>query len=170
MNTIGLSRNHVQLLDHQAEWSSLFTNETGSIRAALNSPSLTVEHIGSTAIPGIYAKPIVDIAIPYTATEEAKKYTPLLEKIGYIYKGEEGVVGRFFYVKGSEEKRSFYLHLVSPDEFNRLISFRDALRSNPQLAKEYSELKQELAEKFTNDRKSYTQAKSQFIARILSIS
>lgn len=167
MNTSGLSRYQVKLMPHQANWAVLFANEAENIRGAIGDSSLRVEHVGSTAVPGIYAKPIIDIAIPYVEANKAKEYIDPLEKIGYIYKDEEGVSGRLFFVKGPEEMRTFYLHVVDNAEFDRLITFKEKLIHNTELAREYSELKIKLAEQFPENRKSYTKSKDKFISDIL---
>jgi GrpB-like predicted nucleotidyltransferase (UPF0157 family) len=165
MTKIGLARGVVELVPHQPKWHELFTQEATLIKQAVgNEP---VEHVGSTAVPGIPAKPIIDIAVQYHSKEQASAWIASLEKIGYQYKGEQGVANRFFFVKGPEEKRPFYLHVVDETEFKRLIGFRDKLRNDTKLAQEYSDIKMELAKGHPNDRKAYTHAKDEFIRKIL---
>ena len=168
MSHTGLPRDQVKLTAHQDSWARLFKDEAKRVIEAAGDPSLHIEHIGSTAIPGIYAKPIIDMAIPYSDKKTTTTYISPLERTGYRYKGEEGVTGRLFFVKGPEEKRVLYLHIVDKEEFDRLITFRDRLRNDRRLAKEYSDLKLGLAEKFSADRKSYTKSKDKFITDVLS--
>lgn len=167
MTKIGLARGVVELVPHQEKWHELFTQEAALIKQVLDSEA--VEHVGSTAIPGILAKPIIDIAVSYSDKSQATRWISSLEKIGYEHKGEQGVPNRFFFVKGPEEKRTFYLHIVDKAEFKRLISFRDKLLSDTKLAKEYSDIKMELARNHSDDRKAYTHAKDEFIRKVNEI-
>ena len=167
MKDIGLARGSVQLQPHSKAWAILFKKESVSIKEALG--SVIVEHVGSTAIPTVPAKPIVDIAIPYSRQDEAMRWIEPLHDLGFEYKGEEGVPGRFFFVKGPEKNRTVYLHVVDKEEFRRLVRFRDALIKDGVLATEYSDLKQQLAKQYADDRKSYTHEKAKFIERVLGV-
>ncbi len=165
MADLGLSRGIVDLKPYQASWRELFNEEAQLIKDKLG--YINIEHVGSTAIAGIVAKPIIDIAIRYPNKKRAEQWIWLLENIDYEYKGEEGVASRFFFVKGPQQQRTFYLHMVDGPEFDQLVKFRDALIKDKDLASEYSNLKRELALKYTNDRKAYTHSKHKFIRRVL---
>lgn len=167
MTKIGLARGTVELVPHQTKWHGLFSQEAAQIKQAISNE--TIEHVGSTAVPGILAKPIIDIVIPYHSKEQVSDWITSLEKIGYQYKGEQGVPNRFFFVKGPEEKRTFHLHVVDEAEFKRLIGFRDKLLNDTKLAKEYSDIKMELAKNHPDDRKAYTHAKDEFIRKVNEI-
>ncbi len=168
MTNIGLTRGTVQLVPYEENWKAYFDEEAKLIKQKLGE-SVDVQHVGSTAIPGILAKPIIDIAIPYSSYETAKTWIKLLEELGYEYKGDKGVIGRLFFTKGPETKRTVYLHVVDSDEFNRLISFRDRLIKDKELAKQYSDLKQRLAGEHADDRSMYTHGKEQFIQSVFKI-
>jgi len=163
---IGLQRGVVKLQAHRPAWSKAFKVEKAQLKTVLgNQP---IEHVGSTAITGLDAKPIIDIAVAVESLAEAEKLIESLTALGYEYKGEAGTPGRRFFVKGPEEKRTVYLHFgLSDGEFGSLIKFRDILRVHPELVEKYNELKRALAAKFANDRKAYTSGKSEFIQRVL---
>lgn len=165
MTKIGLARGAVELVSHQDGWHDAFVHEANLIKRAIGEEQ--VEHVGSTAIPGIVAKPIIDITVSYSSKNQASDWISHLERLGYQYKGEQAVQNRFFFVKGPEEKRTFYLHVVDKAEFKRLIDFRDTLLNNTKLAKEYSEIKIELAKNHPDDRGAYAHAKAEFIKKIL---
>lgn len=159
----------MRLLPHNAVWSSLFATEAALLRQKLGIDAAQIQHVGSTAIPGIVAKPIIDIAICVDALVTADEWAELLAASGYWNKGKQpDMPNRRFFAKGPEEKRTVYLHVVLPKEYGRLIAFRDALRANAELANEYSELKQKLASEYADNRVQYTKEKDAFISRVLN--
>ena len=167
MKILGLQRGIVALISHRPEWKLAFEAEKAELRRILG-PSLRIEHVGSTAVAGLDAKPIIDIAVAVTSLTDVDQYVESLRQLGYEYRGEAGVPGRRFFVKGPEEKRTTHLHFGEPDqEFASLVKFRDALRHNPRLVKQYSQLKGKLAQDFANDRKRYTSGKHDFIQKVL---
>jgi GrpB-like predicted nucleotidyltransferase (UPF0157 family) len=149
------------------EWAVKFEREKPALSAALAPHSHRIEHIGSTAVPGAIAKPIIDIAILLDSVALIPSLVPPLAGLGYEHLGEFGLPGRHFFVKG--DPRSFHLHLVdsTTDHWQRWIRFRDILRGNPAILREYEELKVSLAQKYFEDREKYTAAKSTFVNAIL---
>jgi GrpB-like predicted nucleotidyltransferase (UPF0157 family) len=134
--SLGLEANTVRLAAYDARWPVLFQEEAERISAAVAGaflPPLRIEHVGSTAVPGLPAKPVLDIAAGRDADVPAAVYIPVLESAGYIYRGASGVPGRDFFRLGM--LRTHHLHLVEHEGelWRRYIGLRDALRANPLL-------------------------------------
>ncbi len=156
------------MVPHNQEWDALFQIEKAKLFEALGDQILDIQHVGSTAIPTISAKPIIDIAVLVRSIDEACKQVGKIEALGYEKKQEEKSE-RIFLTKGPEEMRTVYLHIGDrgTNYIQDMIAFRDYMIKNPGQAKEYMELKSELAEKFVNDRETYTAAKEKFIRDVL---
>jgi GrpB-like predicted nucleotidyltransferase (UPF0157 family) len=166
-NTLGLTSGAVRLLEYTAEWRSLFEEERFRLANQIGEAIIEIQHIGSTAIPGMIAKPILDMAIAVVNFEEAYGAIPKMEGLGYTYRGENGIPRRHYFVKG--EPRTHHLHMVEIDSEDWLINlrFRDYLIAHPTAAEAYSRLKSTLAEKYPNDREAYQAGKARFIQEIL---
>lgn len=125
-----------------------------------------IEHIGSTSVPGLAAKPILDIAIQTDAPQNLPKIESALTAAGFSYKGEFGLPGRHFFVRG--DPVFIHLHVVAAgcEHWNLWLQFRDALRADEALRSDYLTLKRELARRFATDRAAYTAAKTEFITRV----
>lgn len=169
MADLGLQRGTVKLDQYNQNWPTIFEAEALTLQRALNIPISNIQHVGSTSIPGMVAKPILDIAILVDSLNVVNNWIVVLEKNGYWYKGlESDMPDRRFFAKGPESSRTVYLHVVNQKEYDSLLKFRDTLRSSPELVKEYSELKQVLAKAHSDDRYSYTYSKGNFIRRVLN--
>ncbi len=166
---LGLEKGVVRLVPYSSEWIRYFEQEKGALHAALGDKILDIQHVGSTSIPGMLAKPIVDIAIAVADFDEARACIPQLESLGYEYKGEFGIPRRHYFVKG--DPRLFHLHMSEIDslEWQNTLLFRDYLRDHPGAASEYAQLKQQLAARFPQDREAYLDGKSEFVQGILKI-
>ncbi len=164
---LGLEKGVVRLVPYTAEWVRYFELEKAALRLVLGGYILDIQHIGSTSIPGMLAKPIVDIAIAVADFEQAKTCIPLVEGLGYEYKGEFGIPRRHYFVKG--DPRLFHLHMSESEsiEWQNTLLFRDYLRDHPEAAQEYAQLKQQLAAKFPHDRDAYLDGKSEFVEGVL---
>ncbi len=164
---LGLERGVVRLVPYAPEWKDYFELEKVALQQALGSYILDIQHIGSTAIPGMPAKPIVDIAIAIVDFEEAKAYIPLIEKLNYEYKGEFGIPRRHYFVKGNP--RLFHIHMseITSIEWQNTLLFRDYLRQHSDVAQEYARLKKELATKYPQDREAYLDGKTAFVEQVL---
>jgi GrpB-like predicted nucleotidyltransferase (UPF0157 family) len=155
----------VELVPHNPEWSQQASEEAQRILAGLSFPIVGIYHIGSTSIPGIKAKPILDFVME---VEDLDVVTTAIEEftaLGYDSKGEYGIPGRQFFTRDTDGERSHHLHVFQtghPD-IERHTVFRDFLRANPRAAREYEKLKEELAKRFPKQSGSYTEAKSDFI-------
>ena len=166
---LGLKRGTVKLSPHQPEWSQLFIQEKDLLSKKLGKHIVAIEHVGSTAIPGIPSKPIIDINLSISPFNNVhlQELVPFLKTIGYTYMHE--FTHRYFFAKGPEESRTHHLNLVALDsaEWKNSILFRDYLRRHQKEREEYAQLKTELAQKFSQDRPSYTSAKEIFIEDII---
>jgi len=134
--------------------------------------SVRIEHVGSTAVPGLWAKPIIDIDVVISTETAFGLVQPSLDGIGYDYLGDQGVTGRdaFDLRKhgASVPEHHLYVCRANSLELRRHIAFRDYLLTHPDRVKEYSRLRRNLAARYRNDRKAYTDAKDEFIATVLN--
>jgi GrpB-like predicted nucleotidyltransferase (UPF0157 family) len=165
---LGLPKGTVKLEPHSEQWHQLFAEEKARLFQNVGDYVISIEHVGSTAICGISAKPIIDIAVAVKKISDGEKCVKPLKEIGYEYRGEHGIAGRFYFVRG--EPRTHHLHMVLEDSdfWRSHLFFRDYLRDNPSAAKEYEDLKLELAREYVNDRDAYLRGKSDFIENILN--
>ena len=166
---LGLEKGVVRLEAYTPEWKRYFEWEKDALQVVLGSNVLDIQHVGSTSIPGMPAKPIVDIAIAVADFEEARACIPLIESHGYEYKGEFGIPHRHYFVKG--DPRLFHIHMCEIDSIvwqNQLL-FRDYLVRHKDKAKDYAQLKQQLALKYPNDREAYLDGKASFIEEVIQL-
>ena len=166
---IGLDRKSVELVPHRAEWKTLFESEANLLREAIGKSVVAIEHIGSTAVFGLDAKPIIDILVGVQKLKDAEKCIAPLTEIGYEYRSEQGIAGRFYFRKGIADVSTHHLHMfeMTSDFWRSHLLFRDYLRQHPNAVKDYGKLKKELAVKYNNNRPAYTEAKAAFIESIL---
>ena len=160
----------ITLVPHNPKWKEWASEEIQSLTTLLSDFAPIINHIGSTAIPGILAKPIVDILIEISADCDWSAVKKVLENVGYICMSESS--GRMSFNKGYTPKgyaeKVFHIHINAPGD-NDEIRFRDYLRKNPSVAKEYEALKLSLLPMYRNDRDGYTDAKSDFIRMIMAL-
>ena len=166
---IGLQRKKVKLLPYNPAWKKLYKKEEKFLRSVIGKQVLDIQHVGSTSIPGVKAKPIIDIAIGVKNLKSGKKCIKPLEKLGYEHKGGAGIKGRHFFAKGSEKNRTHYVHIVKLNGrfWKNCILFRDYLQKHKRTIKKYNELKEKLAKKYKDNRKKYTAQKHSFIQGII---
>ncbi|NWJ46116.1 MAG: GrpB family protein [Chloroflexi bacterium] len=154
--------------EYDPTWSAKFEAEKHALKQALTGRFVAIEHIGSTAVPGLPSKPIIDIMVAVTQLEAGELYARLLEPLGYLYKPDSSneQSDRLFLRKGTP--RSHHLHIVikGSAEQKRHLAFRDYLLAHPETVTEYAALKLELAQKYRLDREAYTNAKTAFITDI----
>ncbi len=169
MNYIGLKQGTVRVIKYNSKWKSIFDKEKKLLLKSFPKNIIDVSHGGSTAIPGLFAKPIIDMFATIHFLSDVEKLKLDLGKMGYEYKGEQGVPGRILYVKGSTECRTHHLQFVLPtsDQWKNHILLKKYYIRHPKIAEEYSKLKIYLAKKFPKDRKSYTNSKDSFIKSII---
>lgn len=165
---LGLAPGTVTLTDYDPRWPEYFRVEADRLRAGLGTLVKDVAHVGSTSVPGMIAKPLIDVMVGLNTLADIAAAIPIMQSLGYEYKGEFGVPDRHFFVLG--DPTTHHVHMVfHGGPFWRLnCLFRDHLRDNPGEARAYETLKRELAAKFANNRESYTKGKDSFIRSMLS--
>lgn len=159
----------IEIADYDPEWVEAFQVERQVLCQALAQWLVgTPEHIGSTAVPGLAAKPIIDIMAPVQSLDDSRLAIPAAAALGYVYFPYQAEVMHWF-CKPSPSVRTHHLHLVPLGNplWNERLALRDALRIDDNLRAEYQTLKLELAAKYRHDREGYTEAKSPFIRRVL---
>jgi len=166
---LGLKRGTVKLVKHNLKWRQSFEREAKKLRKVFGREALAIQHVGSTAIPGILTKPIIDIVLVVPLLQKAKRYVNKLKAIGYALKKNDTKEERLFFTKGPEKKRTHYLHIgeINSGYAEKMILFRDYLRQHKDTAKKYSELKENLAKKYSDDREIYTTRKTKLIEKIV---
>ena len=158
----------VQIVDYDPAWPAMFEAIAAELLAACPPSSIvSVEHIGSTSVPGLAAKPIIDLSPLVRDFDEAAALVPCLEAIGYIYRGEYGIARRHYFVYLEADSR--HVHILEPGNHHHLrhVLFRDYLRAHPESAAAYAAMKREMARQHGADREAYTVAKTPFIHDIL---
>jgi GrpB-like predicted nucleotidyltransferase (UPF0157 family) len=166
--TLGVEFPFVRLSPYTPDWARAFADERDRIASVIGSHVLDIQHVGSTSIPGLSAKPIIDIAIAVPTLEVAELLRPQMAEIGYDYAGDGGVPGQRIYGRGPRLRTHLVHAVISQGQaWSEYMSFRDTLRRDPALTQEYDTLKRSLAEKYPDDRPSYTAAKGKFIEKVL---
>ena len=166
---IGLERGVVRLQPYTSEWARLFEEEAARLQAAIGRYVLDIQHVGSTSIPGMVAKPIIDIGIAVADFDEARVCTEPIEDLGYTFRGELGIPRRHYFRKGDPRTHHIHMNEITSEAWQHHIGFRDLLISRPALAAEYAALKLKLARRFPTDREAYLAGKAPFIERALEL-
>ena len=163
----------VEIVDYDPRWPLLFDNDAQRLREVLD-PSLIVglAHFGSTAIPGLSAKPIIDILIAVRSLAVAQAtFVDALQSLDYVYWADNPKRDRMFFVKGMPPfgaRRSHHVHATEPDgEMWQRLAFRDYLRAHPAEAAAYECLKRQLASEHPADREAYTDGKSAYVESVM---
>jgi GrpB-like predicted nucleotidyltransferase (UPF0157 family) len=157
----------VVIVPYDSRWSALYEEEAELILRAVGDLVVAIEHIGSTAVPGLGSKPILDIMAGVRRLEDAERCVEPLRGIGdeYVPEYNDIIPERRYFHKGPPHGRTHHLHMVERDSgfWETHLLFRDFLRAHPEEAEEYYLLKMELAARFGRDRDGYTDAKTPFI-------
>ncbi len=159
----------VEVVPYNPQWKKAFFAESGQIAKALATNLVVIHHIGSTAIPHIYAKPIIDFLIEVKELNLVTEQTPAMVALGYEAMGEYGLVGRRYFRKENLLGiRTHHVHIyeIYSPEIERHLAFRDYMIAHPEDAEQYSQLKQELAQKYPEDIEGYMDGKYEFVKRI----
>lgn len=162
----------VYVVPYDPKWPSHFTLERSRVETVLGYWAQAIEHVGSTAVPGLDAKPVIDLMVGVRDVRNADRCIRPLEGIGYSYWTENPNPDRALFVKfvdAGRTSRTHNLHVVenSGDLWNDRLVFRDCLRAHPETAREYAQLKYDLADRFRNDREAYTEAKTGFVSTVV---
>lgn len=166
---IGLKRGTVQLQPYDPGWAEEFTIEKAALKAAFGNKLVAIEHIGSTSVPGLAAKPVIDMVAAVDSFDNFTDFIAPLQAMGYEYMPERMFTDRKFFPKGPHSSRTHHLNLVlrnDPEQWVKPIAFRDYLRSHEQDRNEYASLKLAFAAAHAHDRAAYTKAKNSFIQAI----
>jgi GrpB-like predicted nucleotidyltransferase (UPF0157 family) len=161
----------VEIVAYDGSWLAHFADEREALQKVL-APWLygPIEHVGSTAVPGLAAKPVIDIMVGVETLDASRDAIGRLEaQLGYCYAPYKTDVMHWF-CKPSPQQRTHHLHLVPVHSrlWVERLAFRDALRADAELARAYAALKLELAARFRDDREAYTEAKSPFVRAVLA--
>lgn len=164
---LGLAQGQVSLFEPTARWARLFEEEADRLHSALCTFGAIVEHCGSTSIPGIPAKPILDMLVGIPEPLDVKAIRDALAPLEYEHATWAGVPGHEVFGKGRPRTHLVHVVPLQGPAWDRMLRFRDALRKDVALADEYAQLKRRLAVRYPNDRSAYTDAKSDFIERVV---
>ncbi|MDP1563869.1 MAG: GrpB family protein [Pirellulaceae bacterium] len=160
---------NVIVAPHDPKWAESFVIESRAITSALGPNVLAVHHIGSTAIPAVVAKPVIDMLVVVTDLPLVDSHTNEMQELGYEAKGEFGIPGRRYFRKDdSKGVRTHHVHVYAQGnhEIERHLNFRDFLNVHPQWAAKYSELKLRLVEENRKTGKNYQDGKGDFIRKL----
>ncbi len=166
--------NEIEIVDYDPRWPARFALESARIRSVLAEPSLEIEHHGSTAVPGLAAKPVIDMLVATDSMARATRYAMVLVEYGYQEvdpRYRELWPERIVLVRREHGTRVCHVHLMLRGHpiWKRLLAFRDYLRSHPEVAAEYAALKRDLARTTGPDRHAYMTAKGDFIGRTTAV-
>lgn len=169
----------IQIIDHNPQWSVVFKELSSIISKELGCIAIGIEHVGSTSVAGLAAKPVIDLDVIIESKKDLPQVIKRLATLGYFHQGDLGIEGRESFsrvcndvpwgdVKTVRQEHNLYVCTKDCEELKRHIMFRDYLRENSDTAVLYGKLKKKLAKKYGDDRKSYTDAKIGFITNVLS--
>jgi len=161
---------HTKLIPYQSSWADKFETEKDNLQKIFNDRTISIEHIGSTSIPGLSAKPIIDIAVLIEKREDGDSFIESVEKLGYQYNKLNSSGERHFFRKGNPTE--FHLSIAYKDKgsfWERQILFRDYLRNHSDLRDEYQKLKESLLQNDPTGKGNYLSGKSEFVNKILRL-
>jgi GrpB-like predicted nucleotidyltransferase (UPF0157 family) len=158
----------VVIVDYDPRWPDLFAELRAPVAAALGDLAVAVEHVGSTAVPGLSAKPIIDIDVVVPSVTDIPEAIARLARLGYVHRGDLGIASREAFISpAGTPKHHLYLCSSDSEELRRHRLFRNYLLAHPDDARAYGALKKAAAVRFTDDRAAYNDAKTEFVKAIL---
>ncbi len=171
LEKIGLPKGFVKLEDHQTEWENIFNNTKKELKEIFKEEAITIEHVGSTSIKDLAAKPIIDIAIGVDKLKDWTYYQELVKDNQKYSVKENSAEGEVFMRIGPINNRTHFIHImeITSEDYKETLLFRDYLRTNKIKLLEYQKLKEDLAKSYKNDRDKYTKAKDNFIKDVINI-
>ncbi|EPK7360996.1 GrpB family protein [Kluyvera ascorbata] len=160
----------IEVVDYDTQWLSLFAEESALLQAALEKKIAKIHHVGSTSIPGMAAKPVIDILLEVVDPEALDSLNIAMENAGYMARGEYGIPNRRYFSKGGEQ-RSHQVHafVIGDQHIIKLLAFRDYLIKNKEIAQQYNEIKRAAALASENDIRRYSAFKAGFIEHHLRL-
>jgi len=157
------------VVPYDSDWPRQFQREAAAVRSALGELLLGIEHVGSTAVSGLAAKPIIDLIAYVPAFNDGFACVAPLAALGYESEGEYGIEGRHYFRRYEDDVTTHHLHMYARDDAptRHEIVFRDFLLAHPKVAREYATLKDALAARHRHERVAYTEARTDFITDVL---
>jgi GrpB-like predicted nucleotidyltransferase (UPF0157 family) len=158
----------VRIVDYDPAWPQMAAAEIARIEAALGGVAVRVDHVGSTAVPGLAAKPIIDLQVSVAAIDPTARYARPLEGLGYLFAPDPESPDLHFFGKPAERPRTHHLHVCEADSDHgrRHLALRDYLRAHPEEAARYADLKRGLAARHPEDRLAYIAGKQDYVAAL----
>lgn len=166
---LGLPKRQVFLVDWDKEWEVYFKIEEQRILELIRDDNIKIHHIGSTSVPNLKSKPILDIAVEVSDLREINKYINLLDQLDYVSLGNTILPDRYYFIKGNPRTRQIHLYEKNNQYLKEQIFFRDILRKNSAIKNGYEELKLKLADANQNDKHKYADSKTEFITSVLEM-
>ena len=167
--TLGLERGCARVVPYDPAWPLRFEELAAQLHALLGDRVLTIEHVGSTSVPGLAAKPILDVLVGVPDFAATRTFASELATLGFEFRPQEEIPDRHYFRRFTGGLRTHHLSLAELDSehYRNTIAFRDALRGDPVLARTYESLKLALARRFPFDRESYQNGKTDFVLAVL---
>ena len=161
-----------KLVPFDESWKAKFMEEAERLKGVFGDSVIEIHHVGSTSIPGIYAKPEIDVLVVIKSIDTIDTFSSPMEANGFRVRGEEVETGRFYYSKNVNGVRTCKVHVCEKDHPNvkNQLNFRDFLIAHPEMAKEYSELKLSLEKTNTRGIVEYIEGKGSFVQKVLALS
>jgi GrpB-like predicted nucleotidyltransferase (UPF0157 family) len=169
------SNRRIEVITYDSSWVSRFDLEAQDLRGVFGQALVAVHHVGSTAVPGLKAKPTIDILLEVAEGCHISGLDPAMETLGYVCRGEcldatmPGTPGRFYYVRKEGVVHLTHVHActMGHEDIEKMLRFRDYLRSNPEAAQRYANLKVELASRFPHDNMGYMKGKEACVQKLI---
>lgn len=162
----------VVLEEYNSNWKEMYKKEEENLKNLLQDNVIEIRHVGSTSIEGLSAKPVIDIMVTVRKLEDVENFKHLFTKeLGYDFRDDGGVKGEYLVRKGSEDARTHFIHIIEDksERYENFVYFKEYLESHPEKIEEYRKLKEELSQKYSDDRKRYTNGKNEFIQNIINL-
>jgi GrpB-like predicted nucleotidyltransferase (UPF0157 family) len=166
--SVGEQRRAIEIVSYDPAWPRLFAELGRNLRDALGDVALRIDHIGSTAVPHLAAKPVIDVQVSVASFEPLQAFKGPLERLGFVYRGDNPERTKRYFREPPGSRRT-HLHVRRAGSFSEqwALLFRDYLRGHRGVAKEYEAVKRRLAARFPHDRAAYTQAKVPFMWQVI---
>lgn len=162
----------VQLVDYQDTWPAQFRSVADALHSVFADPRTVIEHIGSTSVPGLCSKPVLDILLGVTSLAEVEAVLPALASAGFVYRREyeQDIPDRRYFIRPPSKHPRIHLHgvVLGGLLWTQHLRFRDRLRQDSDLRESYAALKKDLAVRYAADKAAYTEAKAPFIEHVLA--
>ena len=169
-DSVGMQRGaEIRVVPYNPLWAEEFARVRAELNDALPDWILSIDHVGSTSVPGLDAKPIIDISVAVPDLEASLSLVPILEGLGFVFRPKGDLPDRHYFPRTVAGLRQHHLSVAEPDSWHRRnsLTFRDALRRDPELAREYGTLKRRLAASVGTRRLDYLNGKTDFILNVL---